>query len=339
MADRKILHTYEYQEFKSVLFEDQVIREYDKDTMSLWVTFNIPEKLNAGPLALWHWLSVFFPSVDRDDSIKTVVLRGAGDDFGTGGDATELGHYIGFDKGTDAKPRRPPQRRRVVPDREINFGHQGFEQALHRCSKVTIVEAKGYTYGAHLQLAMLADIVIASPEAVFTHPAFRYLGPFINVIPLVESMGLHKFKELVLTGRPFTADEMERAGLVNKIVPKKDLESTLRGYCKAVSLMPLDGLVMGKGLIEQALEGRGFTLGFVSSWTGHGWITNLRYEDDDFNFLKNRRDRGLTDAMEYRDGLAPEGFAISRKRRDKNGKSNGKAGAKKTASATGKGSK
>jgi enoyl-CoA hydratase len=163
---------------------------------------------------------------------------------------------------------------------------------------------------------MLADLVIASDDAVFTHPAFRYLGPFINVIPLVESMGLHKFKELVLTGRPFTAQEMERAGLVNKVVPREELDETIRGYAKAVSLMPLDGIVIGKGLIEQALEGRGFGAGFVGAWTGHGWITNLRYGDDEFNFLKNRRDRGLTSAMEYRDGLAPEGFAISHKRRN-----------------------
>jgi enoyl-CoA hydratase len=333
MAERTILHTYEYEDFKSVLYEDQVIREYDAETESIWVTFNIPEKLNAGSLALWHWLSIFYPQIDRDDRIKTVVLRGAGDNFGTGGDATELGHYIGFDRGTGEKPRRPPQRRRIVPDREINFGHQGFEQAIHRSSKVTIVEAKGYTYGAHLQLAFLADMVIASPDALFTHPAFRYLGPFINVVPLVESMGLHKFKELVLTGRPFTAEEMERAGLVNKVVPKKDLESTIRSYCKAVSMMPLDGLVMGKALIEQVLDGRGFPLGFIGAWTGHGWITNLRYEDKDFNFLKNRRDRGLTDAMDYRDAIAPEGFAISHKQRDKNGKSNGKAAARKPATA------
>jgi enoyl-CoA hydratase len=156
-------------------------------------------------------------------------------------------------------------------------------------------------------------MVIASEDALFTHPAFRYLGPFINVVPMVENMGLHKFKELALTGRPFTADEMERAGFVNRVVPRDELEDMVRQYAKAVSLMPLDGIVMGKSQMELALEARGYGVGFIQAWAGHSWITNLSYEERDFNFLKNRRDRGPGDAMLYRDSLAPEGFQIMKR--------------------------
>lgn len=316
MSERKVLHRYTHQEFESVLYEDQVHFERDAETQALYVTFDIPEKKNALNLAGWSFLGKLFNEVDGDDDVKTVVLRGAGEDFGTGGDIEQLGYYVGFGQGTSAETRkRPPQRRRVVPDRDVNFGTHGFEQAIHRCLKVVIVEAKGYCYGAHLELAMHADMVIASDDALFTHPAFRYLGPFINVVPLVENMGLHKFKELALTGRPFTAEEMERAGFVNKVVSRDELEDTVSQYVKAISLMPLDGIVMGKSQMELALEARGYGVGFIQAWMGHSWITNLRYEERDFNFLKNRRDLGPSEAMEYRDSLAPDGFNIKKSKR------------------------
>lgn len=318
MSERKVLHRYTYQEFDSVLYEDQVHFDRDPETQALYVTFDIPEKKNALNLAGWSFLGKLFNEIDGDDEVKTVVLRGAGEDFGTGGDIEQLGYYVGFGKGTSGETRkRPPQRRRIVPDRDVNFGTHGFEQAIHRCLKVVIVEAKGYCYGAHLELAMHADMVIAADDALFTHPAFRYLGPFINVVPLVENMGVHKFKELALTGRPFTADEMERAGLVNRVVPRDQLDETVRQYVKAVSLMPLDGIVMGKSQMELALEARGYGVGFIQAWAGHSWITNLRYEERDFNFLKNRRDLGPSEAMDYRDSLAPEGFNIRKSNRAK----------------------
>jgi enoyl-CoA hydratase len=81
--------------------------------------------------------------------------------------------------------------------------------------------------------------------------------------------------------------------------------------------MPLDGIVMGKSQMELALEARGYGVGFIQAWAGHSWITNLSYEERDFNFLKNRRDRGPSEAMDYRDSLAPEGFNIKKSKRVK----------------------
>ena len=310
---RKILHTYELEEFTSVIYEDQVLIERDPDTYSMWVTFNRPEKLNAGQIALWDWLSGFFPKVvDVDETVKTVVLRGAGPCFGVGGDAEELGYYIGYGTGQKGERRRPPQRRRYLADKETNFGARGFEQALHRCSKVVIVQAHGYCYGAHMQLAMLCDIVVASEDAQFTHPAFRYLGPFINVNALIENVGIKKFKEMTLTGRPLSAEEAERAGLVTRTVPRDQLDQTVRDYVKAVSLMPMDGIVMGKALIEQALEARGYGLSFVQACTGHGWITNLSFMPGEYIFLKDRRDKGLSESMDERDQKPPPAFRIGK---------------------------
>jgi len=313
MEEREVLHRYSDQGYESVVYADQIHVERDPELRALYVTFDIPEKKNALNVAAWKFVAKLLQDVGGDDEVKTVVFRGAGEDFGTGDDLDLLGTYIGYGDGTRPETRkRPNQRRRVVQDRNINWGPDGFEQAAHRCLKVVIVEAKGYCYGAHLQLAMHADMVIASDDALFTHPASRYLGPFINVVPLVETMGLRKFKEMAITGRAFTASEMERAGFVNKVVPREELEETVRDYVKAVSVIPLDGIVVGKSQIELALEARGYGVGFIQAWAGHSWITNLSYEEDEFNFMKNRRDRGQTDAMAYRDNLAPEGFKIKK---------------------------
>lgn len=291
---------------------------YEKDAENgvVHIVFDNPARLNAVPVAGLELVGDLVKLAESDDEVKVIVFRGDGPCFGVGADARELGHYIGYRSGRTAEDRkRPAQRQRMLPDRNIVFG--AFERTVTECLKATICQVHGYCYGAHMQLALASDIVIASPDATFTHPAFRYLGPGPqNAYLWLENLGLKKMKELMLTMRPMSAEEAEQTGFVNRVVPRDELDRWVADYVTAISLMPLDAIMMGKAMIQMIMEARGKGVGNMIGWVGHGWTTNLSLDEGEWNFLKARRDEGLGDALRARDKKVAPFFRLGQARNE-----------------------
>jgi enoyl-CoA hydratase len=315
---RKEIHRYTCQDFTSILCEGEMTYEVDTERHTATITFNRPEHLNAMPIAGLEYLTQLIKLAERDDDVRVIVLRGSGPCFGVGADANELGWYIGYGTPASGERQRPPaQRRRMLPDRDVIYGSHGFEQAIWRCFKPTICEVHSYCYGGHLQMAVAADIVIASEDALFAHPAWRYLGPIFNFPLMIETLGLKKTKELVLTCRPLDAGEAEKFGLVTRAVPREELVPTVDKFVSVIAARNLDGIAMGKAVIEQALEARGAGQGGLFAWAGHSWMTNLRHEKGEHNFVKSRRDRGLTEALDDLDRMVAPEFRMGKARTDR----------------------
>jgi enoyl-CoA hydratase len=294
----------------------RVVR-YEKDAGRALarIVFDDPERLNALPVAALERVGDLVKEAEADDEVKVILFRGEGEHFGVGADARELGHYIGYRGGGAGERKRPAQRQRMLPDRNIVFG--AFERTVTECLKATICEVHGYCYGAHMQLALAADIVVASPDATFTHPAFRYLGPAPQDLYLwIETLGIKKAKELMLTMRPLTAEEGEKTGLVTKLVPREELERWALDYAEAIALMPLDALMMGKAMLNLMMEHRGKGVGTSIGWIGHAWSTNLAFAEGEWNFVKERRDKGLGSALRERDQMTAPFFRLGRREED-----------------------
>jgi len=119
---------------------------------------------------------------------------------------------------------------------------------------------------------------------------------------------------MVLTTRPLTAEEGEKFGLVTKIVPQEDLEKWTLDYAQAIAVLPMDAIVVGKSMIQMSLEARGKGTGTLGGWLGHAWSTNLRYETGEWNFVRERRDKGLTRALRERDEMVAPYFRQGRLR-------------------------
>ena len=288
------------------LLEKVVLYEKDPSISAAFITFNAPEMLNAVPIAALERVGDLVREADYDDEVKTIVFRGNGKAFGTGADASELGHYIGYKKQAAGERRRAPsQRQRILPDKQLLSG--AFAEAISNSMKATICAVQGYCYGGHVKIALNADMVIATPDAQFTHPAFRYLGAAPqDMYVWIENLGVKKMKEIMLTMRPLGAEEAQQAGLVNKVVPHEELDQWVRDYCQAISFMPMDGLMIGKSMMRMVQEARGKGVGEMTAWVGHGWASNLRLEEGEFNFVKERRDKGLSRALRERDeAVAP----------------------------------
>ena len=144
-----------------------------------------------------------------DDDVKVLVIRGAGDDFGTGQDLPEFMEAVRSDDGLlrevgleDADVTYPPRRnfRHGATTTQWFTDPRGGCRTLQEFKKISIVEAKGYCYGWHFYQAGDADLVIASDDALFGHAAFRYAGAaprmwwwaHVDGAPEVPGDGLHR---------------------------------------------------------------------------------------------------------------------------------------------------
>ncbi len=306
----------EYMEVDPEVLAKYVRYEVDPARAVATITFDRPETLNAIPVAGFERVGDLVREAEADDRVKVIVFKGEGSCFGTGADAAELGHYIGYKKGVDkASRKRPSQHQRMLPDR--NVLSSAFTRPIIECLKATICQVNSYCYGGHFQIALSADIVIATPDARFTHPAFRYLGPAPqDMYHWIEKIGLTKMKDLMLTMRPLGAEEGEKCGFVTKVVEPEELQRWVDDYVDAITVMPLDSLMMGKSMMQVIMEARGKGLGAMTGWVGHGWATNVVFEEGDWNFLKERREKGITQALADRDNMVAPYFRLSRSRSD-----------------------
>ena len=296
-------------------FDDWVLYEKDPERHVAYITLNRAEKMNAIPTYAWLKLADLVREAELDDDVKVIIFRGKGTCFGTGVDANELLFIWGWGtaKGdTEDAKYKPSLRERMYPIRDVITGPRSFDQTVLRCTKATICQVHSYCYGAHFQIAMCSDIVVATEDALFTHPVFRYIGGIGDFPLMFEIFGLKKAKEIVLTGRPITAEEAYQFGLVTRVVPYDKLEETVLDFAQAISVLTLDGIMVTKSLMETSLEARGLGVGSALGWIGDGWITNLKLARGEWSFVKDRRDKGVKDAVHHRDSLSSDNFSMRR---------------------------
>jgi len=285
--------------------EKEILLDKDPEKKIAWVTFNRPEKLNSLVRSHYIYMAKLMSELNWDDDVKVVVFKGAGRCFGTGHDVGELGTMHGHD--TEGKKRRPSQRQRLLVDMGLK---EIISDPVQRCLKTTISQVHSYCYGAHFQIAMASDLVVCSPDARFTHPGFRYIGPTLDLAMWLQIMGVRRLKEMVLTGKAFTAEEAMQYGLVNKVVPNDKLEEETNKLAQAAASLPFDGIVMGKTFLQGVIDAAGVGIGEYIGYMGHAMQTGIRYEPGEFNLLKERRDKGVKGSTVTRDSLWPEGYDL-----------------------------
>src|SRR5690606_21946432 len=216
---------------------EEIIR-YDKDTATriATITFDRPEHLNAPTIAARLRYGDLIHRASVDDEVKVLVVRGAGDDFGSGADLPEflrvqnapaqgprLAEYkIGADE-----VRCPPKNsfRHGATVSQWYANAQAGCRSLQEFTKISIVEVKGYCYGWHFCLAADADRVTCSVDYLFRHPFLRSSGWGARLSTWAQTMGLRRFQELVFTGRAFTARERFDCNFLNEVAPREERDA------------------------------------------------------------------------------------------------------------------
>jgi enoyl-CoA hydratase len=269
------------------------------------ITLNKPEKLNAfqwlgrGEDAVEVW-SAFQRAAD-DDDVKVIILKGAGRAFTVGHDLTKVGFLYGMGTGKEGE-RRPSQRIRLKYDK---MGMDDNMMNVFLNPKITICQLHGWCIGGGIYFPLLTDLAVAAEDAQLglTEQRLGFSGSGVfGITHLIYHVGMKRALELLLTGKIISGKEAAEIGLVNKAVPLDKLEEETMKLAKAIALLPRDGIAIGKATRHVIYDRLGLIADFIPAYISHTLFTNLRWEDDEYNFFKERRDRGSArEAFEQRD--------------------------------------
>jgi enoyl-CoA hydratase/carnithine racemase len=172
------------------------------------ITLNRPEKLNAMSYELACDLDDELQRIESDDDVRAVILTGAGPRaFSSGGDIHQM-----------AKSSAEELAARGARRSQINWHIATFAKPL-------IGAINGLAYGAGAMLSSMLDIRIGCEMTEFRFLAARY-GRVNSTWSLPQVVGMPKAKELFYTGRVVNAEEAERIGLLNQVVPSAELLDT-----------------------------------------------------------------------------------------------------------------
>ena len=305
--------------------EGYVLYEKDPTTRIATITLNRPEQLNAPTIAMRLRYAHLLHQANIDDEVKVLVIRGEGDDLGTGQDLPEFMEAVSSDDGLLREvqlegedvvyPGRKMFRHGAITTQSWFTDPRGGCRTLQEFKKISIVEAKGYCYGWHFYQAGDADLVVASDDALFGHAAFRYAGAAPRMWWWAQTMGLRKFQEMVFTGRPFTAQEMAEIGFVNSVVPRAQLEAETMKYAMAcANNRSTDVVFQQKTFFEVMKQFQGEYMGslisgILESMTGYG------RPDANEQSTGEAIDRGLSKAVKDYDSRFPPEWRLSKKGR------------------------
>ena len=275
---------------------------YERDGQIARITLNRPEKLNTWDFPHQGGITDQFytalAKAEDDDDVKVIIIRGSGRAFSAGHDLSTVGFVYGIGTGK-AGERRASQRIRLKVDRRWLENHQ----KLMLCQKVTIAQVHGICIGEGAVMAEMCDIAIAADDAQIAHSEQRlgFSGSGMNLVPLYLAVGIKRARELLLTGRFITGKQAAEIGLVARSVPGDTLEEEVDKTAKAVCLLPRDGISIGKMSTHMIYDILGMTQGLTQGYISHTMFTNLRWEDDEYNFFKERRNQGLKTGFHGRD--------------------------------------
>jgi enoyl-CoA hydratase len=232
---------------------------YEVDGAVATITLNRPQVANAQDTQLIDELDAAFDLADADDDVRVVVLAAAGKHFSSGHDLKAL---VG-----DVEPDEWRQMR------ETPEGKYRHEKVMYydRCIKIydfrkpTIAAVQGSCIAAGLMLACMCDLIVAADDAVFQNPVLRMTGAGVELLVEPWELGMRKAKEFLLTGDKIDAQEAWRLGLVNRVVPRDDLESATRELADKIALVPPVTAEQVKGSINHTFE----LMGKRQSWQYH----------------------------------------------------------------------
>ncbi len=210
------------------------------------LTMNRPEARNALSLEMRQAMHDFLDTHERDDTVRCVILRGAGDHFLAGGDVKSF---------VDLTAEMTPDELRAHFLRRIHDLH-GLIGSIRRFPKPIIASVSGAAAGAGVSIAAACDLVIAAENSFFTL-AYCHIGISPDgsaTYSLPRAIGVKKAMEMTLLGDRYDAATMERMGLVNRVVPTEKLGEETEAMAKRLAKGPALAYAQSKKLIYASLE-------------------------------------------------------------------------------------
>ncbi|HVZ09099.1 enoyl-CoA hydratase [Rhodopila sp.] len=217
-----------------------------------------PQAHNAQGLQMTYELNDAFSRAALDESVKVIILAADGRNFSAGhdlsGDAGKtlrdfptVGTWAGFEAdGAEARYGREMEIYLEMCERWRNL------------SKPTIAQVQGKCIAGGLMLAWVCDLIIASDDATFKDPVIDFGICGVEFFNHPWELGIRKAKEFLFTAEEITAQEAAAHGMVNRVVPRAELEATTLALAERIAAKPAFALKATKQALNhvQDVQGR-----------------------------------------------------------------------------------
>jgi enoyl-CoA hydratase len=258
------------------------------------ITLNRPERLNTIVPPMPEELEAAVHAAIADTEVKVIVLRGAGRSFCAGFDFGEGFHH--WDEALTTDGAWDPGKDFAAASTQ-SIGAVPKFMSLWRSPKPVIAQVHGWCVGGGSDMALCADLVIASEDARIGTSYSRMWGCYLTGMWLYR-LGLTRAKEHALTGRPLSGIEAVQAGLINAAVPFDQLEAEVGERAAQLATIPLSQLTAMKLIVNQAYE----NMGLASTQTLGPILDGLmRNTPDAHRFIELAEREGVGAAVAQRD--------------------------------------
>jgi len=200
------------------------------------IQFNRPEVLNAINIELMIELVDALETLDKDDSVRCLILTGNDKAFAAGADIKEMADASAMEM--------------IARDQFARW------DKIRKTKKPIIAAVSGFALGGGCELAMTCDMIVASETARFGQPEIN-----IGVMPgaggtqrLTRAVGKAKAMEIVLTGKIFTAEEAKEWGLVNMVVPVEYYLQEAKALANEIASKPPVAVRLAKEAVLKSFD-------------------------------------------------------------------------------------
>ncbi len=226
------------------------------------ITANRPEVLNAQSRVMILELDAAFGMVADDAEIRAAIVAGAGAHFSSGhdlGSPEELADQ-------KAHPVGPG-----IADNLRRLSDLYVETCLRwrDVPKPTIAQVQGFCIMGGLMLASCCDLIMAADDARFADRAVRWGGAHVQYFSMPWDLGPRKAKEYLFTGDYIDAEEARRLGLVNRVVPRAELEKETLALAQRIALQDPFALKLAKASVNETMDIQGHRRAIESAFKNY----------------------------------------------------------------------
>jgi enoyl-CoA hydratase len=255
--------TYQYIEYET-LADGAIAR----------ITLNRPSARNAQNRGLLVELDEAFGAAEADDTVRVVILAGAGPLFSSGHDMGSRAAVAERTPGPDQHPSftvngatRDGAERRMLQEWHYFFANTDRWRNLR---KITIAQVHGPVYAGGLMLAWCCDLIVAAEGTQFADVVGARLGMCgLEYFAHPWEFGPRKTKELLLTGDSIGAEEAHQLGMVSKIFPADQLAERTLEFAQRIAAVPTMAALLIKESVNQTVDNMGFSNSLRACFTLH----------------------------------------------------------------------
>jgi crotonobetainyl-CoA hydratase len=218
------------------------------------MTFNRPQVMNAINRALWLQAAAALEEFASDPALRVLILTGAGD--------------RSFCAGTDLKAKAAGEME--MPAEVAKWGYAGIVR--HYVNKPVIAAVNGFALGGGTEIALSCDLVVASEKATFGLPEVKHglIAGAGGLLRLSRQIPLKVAMHTILTGDAMSAEEAQRWGVVNRVVPHERLMAAALELAEKICANSAVAVSASKDVVYQGLD-------LPLDFPGAAWELNDRW--------------------------------------------------------------